>query len=168
MPGGPQCTIYCGDVVSPTCFATKQSTKRIGTHEKSSRDGGPSCNLVLDSFYENPSSQLPHISGLNPTPSESRRLTITLAASGDNAAKAYLARYYYEGFGGEQNVGKAAKLLQEVFSDESTYCPHAEQYYWQWKRLARNGDATAQEFIREFTAIGGKEPPSRIKDPSLR
>ena len=119
-------------------------------------------------FYENPSSQLPHISGLNPTPSESRRLTITLAASGDNAAKAYLARYYYEGFGGEQNVGKAAKLLQEVFSDESTYCPHAEQYYWQWKRLARNGDATAQEFIREFTAIGGKEPPSRIKDPSLR
>lgn len=119
-------------------------------------------------FYENPSSQLPHISGLSPAPTESRRLTIALANSGDNAAKAYLARYYYEGFGGEQNVRKAAELLQDVFSDESTYCPHAEQYYWQWKRLARNGDATAQEFIREFAAIGGKEPSSRIKDPSLR
>lgn len=119
-------------------------------------------------FYENPSSQLPHISGLSPAPSESRRLTISLAASGDNAAKAYLARYYYEGFGGEQNVRKAAELLQELFSDESTYCPHAEQYYRQWKRLARNGDATAQEFIREFADIGGKEPPSGIKDPSLK
>lgn len=119
-------------------------------------------------FCENPSSQLPHISGLSPNPSESRRLTIALAASGDNAAKAYLARYYYEGFGGEQNVRKAAELLQEVFSVESSYCPHAEHYYRQWKRLARNGDATAQEFIREFAAIGGKEPPSRIKDPSLR
>lgn len=119
-------------------------------------------------FYEDPTSQLPHISGLFPNPAESRRLLIALTADGDNAAKAYLARYYYEGFGGEQNVRKAAELLQEVFSDESAYCPHAEQYYRKWKRLARNGDATAQEFIREFAAIGGKEPPSGIKDPSLK
>lgn len=119
-------------------------------------------------YYENPSSQIPHISGLQPDPVASRKWVIELATSGDNAAKVYLARYYYEGFGGEQNIRKTAELLQEVFSDESTYCPHAEQYFREWKRLARNGDARAQAFIREFASIGGKEPPSRIKDPSLK
>ena len=118
-------------------------------------------------FYENPSSQLPHISGLLPAPAEARRLVMNLATSGDHAAKAYLARYYYEGFGGEQNVRKAAELLQSVFSAESTYCPHAEQYYWQWKSEARKGEAHAQEFMREFGAIGGKEPTTGINDPSL-
>ncbi len=119
-------------------------------------------------LHEDPSSQLPHISGLLPNPAESRRLVIDLAAGGDNAAKAYLARYYYEGFGGEQNIRKAAELLQEVFSDESTYCPHAEQYFKKWKRQALDGDIQAKEFLREFGAIGGKEPPSGIKDPSLK